>query len=143
MSVKKSSDCSLMSNLRVSGTCPLTRPCDFDSNFHELGALYRQDQVITVNFEPLQYNTNTNYAQFLSIMNIKGMIYYFQKLVGVVTFLTKIQKSEGNSTTLKNLIQKLEGKPTRTLFSSHITQVRMFLKAKFKIFLKKRQIQFL
>ena len=40
------------------------------------------------------------------------MIYYFQKLVGVVTFLTKIQKSEGNSTTLKNWIQKLEGKPT-------------------------------
>ena len=30
----------------------------------------------------------------------------------VVTFLTKIQKSEGNSTTLKNWIQKLEGKPT-------------------------------
>ena len=37
---------------------------------------------------------------------------YFQKLVGVVTFLTKIQKSEGNSTALKNWIQKLEGKPT-------------------------------
>ena len=30
----------------------------------------------------------------------------------VVRFLTKIQKSEGNSTTLKNWIQKLEGKPT-------------------------------
>ncbi len=30
----------------------------------------------------------------------------------VVTFLTKIQKSEGNSTTLKNWIKKLEGKPT-------------------------------
>jgi hypothetical protein len=40
------------------------------------------------------------------------MIYYFQKLVGVLTFPTKIQTSEGNSTTLKNWIQKLEGKPT-------------------------------
>ena len=30
----------------------------------------------------------------------------------VVTFLIKIQKSEGNSTTLKNRIKKLEGKPT-------------------------------
>ena len=38
----------------------------------------------------------------------------FAKVQGpeVVTFLTKIQKSEGNSTTLKNWIQKLEGKPT-------------------------------
>ena len=30
----------------------------------------------------------------------------------VVTFLTKIQKSEGNSTTLKNWIQKMEGNST-------------------------------
>ena len=60
----------------------------------------------------------------------KKIVHYCEKLMGVVvfakvqgpkgsaeflevvTFLTKIQKSEGNSTTLKNWIQKLEGKPT-------------------------------
>ena len=37
------------------------------------------------------------------------MIYYFQKLVGVVTFLIKIQKSNGNSINLENRIKEADG----------------------------------
>ena len=48
----------------------------------------------------------------LVFVHPNSMIYYFQKLVGVLTFPTKIQTSEGNSTTLKNWIQKLKGKPS-------------------------------
>ena len=75
--------------------------------------LVRKKSYSIENNTPMKKKSYRTGRRSESLQGLGGvMIYYFQKLVGVVTFLTKIQKLEGNSTTLKNWIQKLEGKPT-------------------------------